>query len=198
MRKGIPVKRHRCTGKKTPGGAGTHTRHTRDTRARAQRHTDHADEPHSHPNPPTTHIPQTYTGRRTTVGGIDTHAPRARTRYRQATTARNTDWRCGRVARWTNTPRERIFKDPAPTPRPSYVRPSHTTSIGPHAGSSYNWPPRAPEQLLTTTTCPPCRAHFESTHKVPTSHYHTKHRLLAYLLMCLRAIAQTLACRMHT
>jgi len=31
------------------------------------------------------------------------------TRYRPATTTRNTDWRCGRVARWTNTP-ARIFK----------------------------------------------------------------------------------------
>ena len=26
------------------------------------------------------------------------------TRYRPATTTRNTDWRCGRAARWTNTP----------------------------------------------------------------------------------------------
>jgi hypothetical protein len=34
------------TGKKTPGGAGTHTGHTRG-------HTDHTDEPHNHPNPPT-------------------------------------------------------------------------------------------------------------------------------------------------
>jgi hypothetical protein len=152
----------------------SNTQDTHGTRGRAQRHTDHADEPHSHPNPPTTHIPQTYTGRRTTVGGIDTHAPRARTRYRQATTARNTDWRCGRVARWTNTPRERIFKDPAPTPRPSYVRPSHTTSIGPHAGSSYNWPPRAPEQLLTTTTCPPCPA--LGGHEEHTLNRHTKYR----------------------
>ena len=58
-------------------------------------------------------------------------------------TKHRTDGRChrGRVARWTNTP-ARIFKDPAPTPRPS-----HTTSIGPRAGSSYNWPPRAPEQV---------------------------------------------------
>ena len=42
------------TGKKTPGGAGTHTGHT--GHADAQRHTDHTDEPHNHPNPvPTTH-----------------------------------------------------------------------------------------------------------------------------------------------
>jgi hypothetical protein len=45
------------TGKKTPGGAGTHTRHTE--HADAQRHTDHitdhTDEPHNHRNPPTTH-----------------------------------------------------------------------------------------------------------------------------------------------
>jgi len=43
------------TGKKTPGGAGTHTGHT--GHADAQRHTDHTDEPHNHPNPPTTHTP---------------------------------------------------------------------------------------------------------------------------------------------
>ena len=35
------------TGKKTPGGAGTHTGHT--GHADAQRHTDHTDEPHNHP-----------------------------------------------------------------------------------------------------------------------------------------------------
>ena len=40
------------TGKKTPGGAGTHTGH-----ADAQRHTDRTDEPHNHPNPPTTRNP---------------------------------------------------------------------------------------------------------------------------------------------
>ena len=32
------------TGKKTPGGAGTHTGHVRDTRA--HKDTDHTDEPH--------------------------------------------------------------------------------------------------------------------------------------------------------
>ena len=37
-----------CTGKKTPGGAGTHTGHTG-----TDGHTDHTDEPHNHPNPPT-------------------------------------------------------------------------------------------------------------------------------------------------
>jgi len=40
------------TGKKTPGGAGTLTRHTE--HADAQRHTD---ESHNQPNPPTTHTP---------------------------------------------------------------------------------------------------------------------------------------------
>ena len=35
------------TGKKTPGGAGTHTGHTGHTGARG--HTDHTDEPHNHP-----------------------------------------------------------------------------------------------------------------------------------------------------
>ena len=38
----------------------------------------------------------------------------------------------------------------APTPRPS----QDTTSIGPHAGSSYNWPPRAPEQLRPVPRAP--------------------------------------------
>jgi hypothetical protein len=40
----IPVKRHR--------GEPGHTGH-----ADAQRHTDRTDEPHNHPNPPTTHNP---------------------------------------------------------------------------------------------------------------------------------------------
>jgi hypothetical protein len=40
------------TGKKSPGGAGAHTGH-----ADAQRHRDRTDEPHNHPNPPTTHNP---------------------------------------------------------------------------------------------------------------------------------------------
>ena len=39
------------TGKKTPGGAGTHTGHTGHTGARG--HTDHTDEPHNHPPKPT-------------------------------------------------------------------------------------------------------------------------------------------------
>ena len=39
-----------CTGKKTPGGAGTHTGHTGHTGARG--HTDHTDEPHNHPPKP--------------------------------------------------------------------------------------------------------------------------------------------------
>ena len=38
------------TGKKTPGGAGTHTGHTGHTGARG--HTDHTDEPHNHPPKP--------------------------------------------------------------------------------------------------------------------------------------------------
>jgi len=53
------------TGKKTPGEPG----HTRDTRvasvvlmftrgARAHGHTDHTDEPHNHPNPPSTNAPR--------------------------------------------------------------------------------------------------------------------------------------------
>ena len=37
------------TGKKTPGGAGTHIRDTHGTHGR----TDHTDEPHNHPNPTT-------------------------------------------------------------------------------------------------------------------------------------------------
>ena len=43
-----PVSLNRySTGKKTPGGAGTHTGHTGHTGARG--HTDHTDEPHNHP-----------------------------------------------------------------------------------------------------------------------------------------------------
>ena len=38
------------TGKKTPGGAGTHMGHTGHTGARGQ--TDHTDEPHNHPPKP--------------------------------------------------------------------------------------------------------------------------------------------------
>jgi hypothetical protein len=59
-------------------------------------------------------------------------------------TKHRTDGRChrGRVARWTNTP-ARIFKDPAPGPHP----PSQPHYIyRPRAGSSYNWPPRAPSK----------------------------------------------------
>ena len=51
----VPVKRHRgsrdSTGKKTPGGAGTHTGHSGHTGTDG--HTDHTDEPHNHPNPMT-------------------------------------------------------------------------------------------------------------------------------------------------
>ena len=42
--------RFKDTGKKTPGGAGTHTGHTGHTGARG--HTDHTDEPHNHPPKP--------------------------------------------------------------------------------------------------------------------------------------------------
>ena len=52
----------RDTGKKTPGGAGTHTGHTGHTGARG--HTDHTDEPHNHPPKvpnPTTSTTQTRT-----------------------------------------------------------------------------------------------------------------------------------------
>ena len=42
------------------------------------------------------------------------------TRYRPATTARNTATLRGRATRWTNTP-VRIFKDPAPTPIPAML-----------------------------------------------------------------------------
>ena len=40
-----------CTGKKTPGGAGTHTGHTGHTGARGHE-TDHTDDPHNHPPKP--------------------------------------------------------------------------------------------------------------------------------------------------
>ena len=40
-----------CTGKKTPGGAGTHTGHTRDTRAHTGTRITQRDEPHNQPNP---------------------------------------------------------------------------------------------------------------------------------------------------
>ncbi len=60
------------TGKKTPGGAGTHTGH-----ADTQRHTDSTDEPHNHPNPPTTHNPH-VTARRPKPR--PTQEPQARSR----------------------------------------------------------------------------------------------------------------------
>ena len=49
------------TGKKTPGGAGTHTGHTGNTGARGHR-TDHTDEPHNHP-PKLNDTPATTTRR---------------------------------------------------------------------------------------------------------------------------------------
>ena len=44
------VKSQGPTGKKTPGGAGTHTGHAGHTGARG--HTEHTDEPHNHPSKP--------------------------------------------------------------------------------------------------------------------------------------------------
>ena len=63
------------TGKKTPGGAGTHTGH-----ADTQRHTDRTDEPHNHPNPPTTHNPHVSA---TTEAAADSRAagPESTARY---------------------------------------------------------------------------------------------------------------------
>ena len=67
------------TGKKTPGGAGTHTRHTE--HADAQRHTDHTDEPHNHRNPPTTHTPHVTRQRDDrSRGRLKTQQPQARSR----------------------------------------------------------------------------------------------------------------------
>ena len=45
-------------GKKTPGGAGTHTGHTGHTGTDG--HTDHTDEPDNHPNPTTHRTPVQY------------------------------------------------------------------------------------------------------------------------------------------
>jgi hypothetical protein len=67
-------------GKKTPGGAGTHTGRT--GHADAQRHTDHTDEPHNHPNPPTTRTPHvsatTEAAADSTAAGPEPTAPRGR------------------------------------------------------------------------------------------------------------------------
>ena len=52
-----------CTGKKTPGGAGTHTGHTGHTGARG--HTDHTDEPHNEPPKPSVCTAQISTTDRT-------------------------------------------------------------------------------------------------------------------------------------
>jgi len=55
---------------------GTHTGH-----AGAQRHTDHADEPHNHPNPPTTHIPHvSATTEAAAARARPTQQPQARSR----------------------------------------------------------------------------------------------------------------------
>ena len=72
------------TGKKAPGGAGTHTGHTGHTGARGQ--TDHTDEPHNHPPKPkdtnphenrdryskSVHTDAERTGKKT-PGGAGTH-----------------------------------------------------------------------------------------------------------------------------
>ena len=71
-----------CTGKKTPGGAGTHTRdtHTDGTHGRTRAHPDHTDEPHNHPNP-TTH-PHDHATAETapdsTAAGTEPTTPRGR------------------------------------------------------------------------------------------------------------------------
>jgi hypothetical protein len=69
-------------GKKTPGGAGTHTGHTG-----AHGHTDHTDEPHNHPNPPGTHPhdktrrgPNPRPTQHSTAGAPEPTAPRGRFR----------------------------------------------------------------------------------------------------------------------
>ena len=68
-----------AVGKKTPGGAGTHTGH-----ADAQRHTDRTDEPHNHPNPPTTRNPHvsatTEAAADSRAAGPESTAPRGRLR----------------------------------------------------------------------------------------------------------------------
>ena len=56
------------TGKKTPGGAGTHTGHTGHTVARG--HTDHTDEPHNHPPKPKRTQTRTKTYSKCTVSTV--------------------------------------------------------------------------------------------------------------------------------
>jgi hypothetical protein len=94
----VPVKRHRGepghwgTGKKTPGGAGTHTGHT--GHADAQRPSDHTDEPHNHPKFQThqQHTPRTSapvgerrTGYRTFASPVKRHRHRGEPEHTQFT-----------------------------------------------------------------------------------------------------------------
>ena len=62
-------------GKKTPGGAGTHTGHTGHTGARG--HTDHTDEPHNHPPKPndTPADPHDHATAETATDSTSRHAP---------------------------------------------------------------------------------------------------------------------------
>ena len=77
------------TGKKTPGGAGTHTGHTGHTGARG--HTDHTDEPHNEPPKPNDTPTRPRDGRnrdrglnrcrKNSAAGPESTAPRPGTRY---------------------------------------------------------------------------------------------------------------------
>jgi len=75
------------------------------------------------------------------------------TRYRPATTTRETLPRSGRVARWTNTP-ARIFKDPAPTPVPATL---HLSAPGRIA---------RPIVHVTGLPCPPRKKNQRQGHTV--------------------------------
>ena len=71
------------TGKKTPGGAGTHTGHTGHTGARGQ--TDHTDEPHMlttiHPNPKTQTRTKTATDSTAARTAVSPESTAPRNRY---------------------------------------------------------------------------------------------------------------------
>ena len=72
------------TGKKTPGGAGTHTGHTGHTGARG--HTDHTDEPHNQPPKPKRTQTRTKTARITRTNLTTIHPnPTTQTRTKTAT-----------------------------------------------------------------------------------------------------------------
>ena len=96
----------RYTGKKTPGGAGTHIRDTHGTRRRTKahkRHTDHADDqPHNHPDSQT-HI----------------------TVHRQSFHFDTRGHRTGAHKGGTSTPLEGPWTVPGPIPDSRFV---HTTS----------------------------------------------------------------------